>query len=149
MTTALVVGVGHPFRHDDGVGPLVAEKVAALGLTAVEVLVHHGEGTDLMARWAGFDRVVLVDATCSGQAAGRVRHWDDPQALPTACFAKSSHVFGVAEAVEMAGLLGKAPPSLRIIGIEGSDFSAGQGLSLAVAAAVEEAVGLVVAFVDC
>lgn len=145
--SGLVIGIGHPFRHDDAVGWQVAERVAALNLANVTVLTHSGEGTDLMACWQGFDRVVLVDATVSGAEPGFLRCWDGSQALPAACFPKSSHVFGVAEAVEMARLLERLPPALRIIGIEGTDFSPGQGLGPAVREAVEGAVIMAVDFV--
>lgn len=148
MIPCLVVGVGHPFRHDDTVGPAVAEAVAALNLDGVTVLTHHGEGTDLISRWQGFDRVVVVDATCGGGTPGTVRHWDDPAALAGIRFAKSSHVLGVAEALELAAHLGRLPRAVRVVGIEGEDFSAGTGLSPAVASAVASAVALVVDFTN-
>lgn len=148
MIPCLVVGVGHPFRHDDAVGPAVAEAVAALNLDGVTVLTHHGEGTDLITRWQGFDRVVLVDATCGGATPGTVRHWDDPAALTAIRFAKSSHVLGVAEALELATHLGRLPQAVRVVGVEGGDFSAGAGLSPEVAAAVVPAVALVVDFTN-
>jgi hydrogenase maturation protease len=137
--TALVVGIGHPFRGDDAVGPALAAAIAARALSGVTVLSHHGEGTDLMARWQGFDRVVVVDATRSADAApGTIRRWDAvAEALPAALFPKSSHLFGVAEAVEMARLLGQLPPSLTVIGIEGADFTMGAPLSPPVAVALE------------
>lgn len=144
---ALVVGIGHAFRRDDGIGPLVAEKLAAMAVDGVEVLIHHGEGADLMSRWRGYDLVVLVDATVSGAAAGTVQSWDGATALPTSCFAKTSHVFGLAEAVEMARLLGELPPHLRIIGIEGVDFSPGQTITPSVLKSLDDVVMMVVAFV--
>ncbi len=38
--SALVVGIGNPSRGDDAVGPLVADRVARLGLPNVEVVVY-------------------------------------------------------------------------------------------------------------
>lgn len=144
---ALVVGIGHPFRRDDGIGPLVAEKLAAMNLDGVDVLIHHGEGTDLMVRWRGYGLVVLVDATVSGAVAGTVRCWDGAEPLPTSCFAKTSHVFGLGEAVEMARLLGDLPPRVHIIGIEGGDFSPGQTITPSVLERLDEVVMMVVAFI--
>lgn len=133
----LVLGIGHPFRGDDGIGPLVAERIAALSLSCVTALAHHGEGTDLMERWAGCDRVVVVDATSSDAAPGTIRRWDAvAEILPASLFPKTSHQFGLAEAVEMARLLGRLPPALTVIGVEGKDFSAGTELSAEVAAVV-------------
>lgn len=142
----LVVGIGHPFRRDDAVGWLVADRVERLGLAEVTVLRHHGEGTDLMARWQGYERVVLVDAACAGSIPGTVRHWDDPTAVPAAGFPKSSHVFGLAEALSLAASLGRLPPRMRVVGIEGADFSVGEGLAPRVSESVDAAVMLVINF---
>ncbi len=141
--TALVIGVGHRFRGDDAVGPLVADRVADLvaarGLSGVAVIEHHGEGTDLMERWSGHDRVVIVDATCSAAAPGAVRQWDAAAApLPAGLFPKGSHVFGLAEGVEMARLLGRLPSHMIIFGIEGRSFAAGASLSPSVDRSVNE-----------
>ncbi len=139
--TTLLIGVGHPYRRDDGIGPLVAEAVAALGLEGVGVLAHHGEGTDLMARWRDHGRVVVVDATASGAEPGTMRVWAAVAApLPAGLFPKGSHQFGLAEGIEMARLLGQLPAALTVVGVEGADFTAGTDLSPAVAAAVADAV---------
>ncbi|MBC7950362.1 MAG: hydrogenase maturation protease [Rhodospirillaceae bacterium] len=132
----LVIGIGHPFRGDDAVGPAVAEAVAALTLPNVITLAHHGEGTDLMEHWQGYGRVILIDATRSGAAPGTIRQWDAASPLPAALFPKGSHVFGVAEAVEMARLLDRLPAQLTVIGVEGADFTMGAGMAPAVAEAV-------------
>lgn len=132
----LVIGIGHPFRGDDAVGPAVADAVAVLSLPNVVTFAHHGEGTDLMERWQGYGRVILIDATRSGAVPGTIRQWDATEALPAALFPKGSHVFGVAEAVEMARLLGRLPAHLTVIGVEGADFTMGAAMSPAVAAAV-------------
>lgn len=149
--SALVVGIGHPFRRDDAVGWRVAqaltEKLALAGRTDVTILQHHGEGTDLMARWQGFDPVVLVDATSSGSMPGSVRYWDDCTLVPKACFPKSSHVFGLAEALALAADLGRLPPRLRVIGVEGSDFSAGDVMDMRVVAAVDMVMSLALTFI--
>lgn len=146
--SVLVIGIGHPYRRDDAVGLRVADRVADLGLGHVVVLHHHGEGTDLMARWRGYSAVVLVDTTCGGGPAGEVRHWDDPATVPATCFPKGSHVFGVGEALALASVLGELPPRMRIIGIEGADFSAGEGMDDAVSQSVDAALILVINFIS-
>lgn len=141
----LVIGIGHPFRGDDAVGPAVVEAVAALNLPNVTTLAHHGEGTDLMERWQGYDDVIVVDATVSGVTPGTIRQWDAAQALPAALFPKGSHVFGLAEAVEMARLLDRLPPKLSVIGIEGADFTMGAAMTPAVHQAMEAVLSAIVA----
>ncbi len=126
--TTLVIGIGHPFRGDDAIGPRLAEGLT--GAIAAEVIAHHGEGTDLMERWQGFDRVIVVDAMVSGAAPGTIREWDAiATALPANLFPKGSHLFGLVEAIEMARLLGRLPPALLVIGVEGVRFGMGEAMS--------------------
>jgi hydrogenase maturation protease len=134
---ALVIGVGHPFRRDDSIGPRLAETLSADIPLGVAVTTHHGEGTGLMECWAGYDRVIVADATCSGTAPGCVRTWDAVSTpLPAGLFPKGSHLFGVAEGIELARRLGRLPSRLDVVGVEGKDFSAGEGLSPEVEAAL-------------
>lgn len=134
----LVLGIGNRFRRDDGVGPAVADRLAALGIPAQE---HSGEGAGLIAAWSGAARVVVVDATQSGAAPGTVVRLDAVGAAPPrGLFRYSSHLFGLAEAVETARALGRLPESLVIWGIEGADFGFGDALTPAVAEAAEAVV---------
>lgn len=133
----LAIGIGHAFRRDDGVGPTVARLLAERGIRA---LAHHGEGTDLMVRWSGYDPVVVVDAmSAPGLKAGTIRVWDAAAApLPTDCFVMGSHQFGLVEAVEMARLLNRLPPRLWVVGIAGDDMDAGLELTPSVARSLDE-----------
>lgn len=128
--TALVIGIGHAFRGDDAIGPLVAERIAAMALAGITAIAHHGEGTDLMERWAGHDKVVIVDATASKAEPGTIRRWNPiEKRLPAQLFPKGSHVFGLVEAIELARTLGRLPAEMVVIGVEGADFTMGQPLS--------------------
>ncbi|HYD65836.1 hydrogenase maturation protease [Azospirillum sp.] len=132
----LILGVGNRYRRDDGVGPAVADRLAALGIAVRE---HSGEGAGLMDTWSGAERVIVVDATQSGAEPGTFVRLDaGTQELPRGLFRYSSHLFGVAEAVEMARALGRLPGDLVIWGIEGAEFGFGEDLTPAVAAAADE-----------
>jgi len=134
----LILGVGNRYRSDDAVGPLVAERLVALGFHARE---HSGEGAGLIEAWSGAERVVVVDATQSGALPGTVRRLDAvAEPLPAGLFRYSSHQFGLAEAVETARALGRLPSTLVIYGVEGRAFGFGETLSPEVAAAVDEVV---------
>ena len=141
----LILGIGNRYRCDDAAGPLVADRLAALGLPARE---HSGEGAGLIEAWSGVasraGRVVLVDAAQSGAAPGTIRRLDAAaQPLPAAFFRYSTHRFGLAEAVETARALGRLPPRLVVYAVEGGCFDFGETLSPAVAAAVERVVAMV------
>lgn len=143
MARVLVLGIGNRFRSDDGVGPVVADRLRALGIPAEE---RSGEGADLIDAWQGHDVVVVVDACQSAAAPGTVMRIDAAaQPLPAGLFRYSSHLFGLAEAVETARALGRLPPRLTVFGIEGVAFGFGDTLSPAVGAAVEEVVRRVAA----
>ncbi len=132
----LIVGVGNALRGDDGVGPFVAEALAAEGLAAH---VHAGDGTGIMDLFEAHDAIILIDATRSGSAPGTLIVLDAiADKLPADLFHYSTHRFGLAEAVETARALSTLPKSLKVYGIEGADFSAGDRLSPAVRETAEK-----------
>ncbi len=134
----LIIGVGNPFRCDDGAGPAVVRCLLEQALpSTVKVIQHHGEGASLIDTWQGYRRVMLVDATCSDAPVGSVHRFDAARVeLPKGLFHYSSHLFGVAEAVELARSLKRLPDELIIYGIEGMVFGYGEALSPEVAVAV-------------
>ena len=62
LARLLVVGYGNTLRRDDGVGPRVAEAVAALGLPAVQVLACPLLTPELAERVSQAGGVIFVDA---------------------------------------------------------------------------------------
>ncbi len=139
MNEVLVIGVGNRYRRDDGAGPMAAERLRAKGIAAVELA---GDGTRLMDAWASAGRVVVIDAARSGAAPGTVHRFDATLSpLPRAVFHHSTHLIGVAEAVEMARALDRLPERLIVYGIEGEAFGFGEGLTEPVARAVESVEG--------
>jgi len=131
-----IIGCGNAMRKDDGVGLAVARRLKILGVEA-EVQEASGEGTDLLERLRGAESAVVIDAMRSGRPAGTLSRFGPSEGkFETGAFA-GTHGFGVSQAVSMARELGVAPRDLLIYGIEGSDFSTGEGLSPEVAAAAE------------
>ncbi len=141
----LVIGVGNPYRGDDGVGPAVARAVADLAPETVAVLEYGGEGAGLAEMWTGMDTVILVDAVSSGGTPGTVHRFDARETpIPVGLLHHSSHAFGVAEAVELARAVGRLPPRLIVYGIVGERFAPGSGLTGAVEGAVPRVVDRIV-----
>jgi len=135
----LVIGVGNRLRGDDGAGPAVIQHLQHRLPPSVMTLQLDSDGVSLMEAWRDFERVILVDAACSGAVPGFIHRFDVSQSeLPRGLFHYSSHLFGVAEAVELARQLGRLPKRLVVYGIEGAGFAYGEGLSAEVAAAVEQ-----------
>lgn len=141
QSTVLVIGIGNEFRSDDGAGILVVRRLRALLDTSVRIVEQSGEGAALIQAWQGAAWVILVDAVRSGAVPGTIHRLDASAGpIPTRFFHYSTHVFSVAEAVELARSLDQLPPHLIVYGIEGDSFAANIGLSSAVERAVEAVV---------
>lgn len=131
-----VIGIGNAWRGDDGAGAAVAERLCAMGVAAE---AQDGDGAELMESWKDCDRVIIVDAAVSGALPGVVHRFDAVESeIPKRFFRYSSHLFGVAEAVETARLLGRLPERLIVYGIEGVNFGLGAPMSPQVVKAVTE-----------
>jgi len=129
------VCLGTPYRGDDAAGPLVEERLRAAG---VRILACDHEPTRLLDQWEGLDLVVIVDAVVTGAPAGTVHRIEtarDP--LPRDLGLASSHAFGVADALELAQTLDRAPRRVVVFGIEGAAFGMGDPVTGAVTAAVD------------
>ena len=122
---------------DDGVGVLVAERLRGAGINAA---VESGEALALIESWKGEDDVIVVDAVVTGAPPGTIHMWDNPHLLSLAGSPSSTHGFGVAEAVELAWILGKLPPRLVVYGIEGKQFKHGYRISPELKPAIEDVV---------
>jgi hydrogenase maturation protease len=139
----VVIGIGNPYRRDDGIGPAVAAEIQSLHLPGVRVIFSDGEPVSLLTAWDGVGLAVVIDAChrvpgCPGRidrlTAGHLA--SDDAAI-------SCHGVGVPYALRLGRALGRQPGDLVVISVEGTDFSAGTGLSPAVSAALPTAVAAV------
>lgn len=144
MTTSksskiLIIGMGNPYRCDDGVGRILARRLKEESLEGVRVVEQSGEGAALMEAWKNAEIVILIDAVDSGGKPGTLQRFDvNTQPLPTQFFHYSTHAFSIAEAVELARALNALPPQLIVYGIEGKNFQMGVGLTPEVEKAASE-----------
>ncbi|MGB7438443.1 MAG: hydrogenase maturation protease [Candidatus Acidiferrum sp.] len=146
----ILIGVGNPFRSDDGAGRIVLAHLRGRIPTAVEVLEETGDGAELLDNWKDADSVIVVDAVQSGAPPGTIHVWDArTEKLPGWFSHSSTHAFGVAEAIELARTMGDLPQRLIVYGIEGLDFSAGTELSPEVAQAVPTVAKLMLLEILC
>jgi len=145
----LVVCLGNPDRGDDGVGLLVAKKLAGLLPTDVAIASLSGDILSLMADWAGFDAVICIDAAAPLSAPGRIHRVDlATSELPRNLSPGSSHALGLGDAIALARVLQTAPRDIMIYAVEGAAFDGGAPMTPEVAAAVDEVAACVVADVE-
>lgn len=137
----LIIGIGNEYRRDDAVGLVVARALHDKNLDGIEILEMSGEGAALIEAWQDAERVIVIDAVCSGASPGTIFRFEAyHQPIPTQFFRYSTHNFGLAEAIELARSLEQLPKELIVYGIEGKDFSLGEGLSSEIAHAAHEVV---------
>ena len=135
-----VIGIGNPYRHDDGAGLVVLAKLQRRfgDDQRVRLVELDGEPVGLIQAWQGSDRVVIVDAVRSLQPAGTIHRFSaDGLDGVTADGVRlgGGHLLGLGEAIHLARALGRLPRTVEVIGIEGAEFGLGEGLSPPVASA--------------
>jgi hydrogenase maturation protease len=140
-TSIKIIGVGNAWRGDDGAGLMVAQRLRQENFPYAEIAESPGTGSALADAWQDATRVIVVDAVVAGGPPGAIYRFDAHNLAATFPVASpaSSHGWGVAEAVALGRLFQELPPVLIIYGIEGQNFTLGDGLSPAVAAAIPEA----------
>lgn len=123
----IFVGLGTRDRRDGGVGLWLAEHLALRGIRSIQLPRNDAGLLEALDRYSD---VVLLDACQSGQPAGHVARIDAAAGpVPTNLFRHMRGSLGSGEIVEAARTMGCLPPKLLLIGIEGQDFSAGNGLT--------------------
>jgi hydrogenase maturation protease len=132
----IVIGVGHSYRRDDGLGPYVVERLRALGAPAGMLGVSLGETTELIDLWDGVDLAIVVDAVrsqpCHPGRVHRLAVFNPPGER-----SRAAHGLDLGEAVELARVLGRLPARLVLFTVEVGDTGYGVGLSPEVAEAAE------------
>jgi hydrogenase maturation protease len=146
VVRVLVIGIGNPDRGDDGIGPLVARRLAGHASPGIAIIERTGDALALIEDWAGHDVAVLVDAAAPGTTPGRIHRIDLLKDELLAELALSStHAFGIVDAVGLARTLGLLPHRLIVYAIEGANFDPGAPLTPEVAEATDEVVARVAA----
>jgi len=134
----IVIGVGNPYRRDDGVGPAVVDLLRARSLSGLTLATSLGGTDELIDLWSGQDLVIVVDAVRSRPAhPGRVHRLAVPHLGGERARAASSHGIDLGQAVELARELGRLPERLVLYAVEAAELGHGVGLSPAVADAAE------------
>ena len=119
----LVIGYGNALRGDDGIGPVVAEELAALASPGVRVIVAQQLMPEHATDLAAVGRVVFVDAAVGGEpvtvtelgpetTTPSLTHTLDPRAL--LALARAAY--------------GRSPRAWLVTGV-GADFDYRDGLS--------------------
>ncbi|HXW44470.1 MAG TPA: hydrogenase maturation protease [Streptosporangiaceae bacterium] len=150
----LIAGVGNIFLGDDGFGVEVARRLTAQDLPDWAHVVDYGiRGMHLAYDLAnGYQSMILVDATARGGAPGTIYVIEpDLAALPEASEDANplfnAHGMQPDVVFGMLGMLDAGARQVLIVGCEPATADYGMGLSDPVAAAVDEAVRVILGLV--
>lgn len=137
----VVIGVGNPYRRDDGIGPAVVEKLRRRHLPGVTLAECDGEPTLLLDLWEGADLAIVVDAVrttapCPGTIHRRSLRHPSGSRMRSA----GSHSVDLGDAVALAAALDRLPHTLVLYAVEVDDTSVGVGFTPAVQEALEDLV---------
>ena len=111
----------------------------------IEADILECPGINLLGAIAGLNAAVLVDAVHSGAPAGTIHKLSENDLAAFSGGSGSVHGWGAAETLSLGRQLtgDDLPESIIIIGIEGVQFTLGEGLSSAVQNAIPEALLLI------
>jgi len=150
----LVAGIGNIFLGDDGFGVEVVKRLLARPLPLEVKVVDFGiRGFDLAYALAdGYDTTILVDAFPNGQAPGTVSLVEpDLGKLGEQQGIVDAHVMNPMNVLRMAAGMNASLKKILLVGCEPETLGGEEGqmgLSMTVAAAVEEAVTMVMSVVE-
>ncbi|BCJ33384.1 hypothetical protein Athai_08870 [Actinocatenispora thailandica] len=133
----MVIGVGNPYRHDDGAGTAVAAALRDRPTDGVAVVDSDGEPAGLINAWQAAREAIVIDAARHARSApGTIHRIDLARDRLYQEGNASSHGIGLGEAIELARVLRRLPRHLVLYSIEPADTSLGVGLDPAVRRAV-------------
>jgi hydrogenase maturation protease len=137
-----IIGLGNPFRGDDGVGNGVARRLRPYQGSSIFIIEGGLAGLNLLHEMEGTDRLILIDAMSGGTEEGTIvrltlpQDFDEIGRLAWLTSDSSTHQIGLQEALTLADALGDLPHDVIIYGIELGSLAPGTALSPKVEAAM-------------
>ncbi|MDD5674221.1 MAG: hydrogenase maturation protease [Chitinivibrionales bacterium] len=116
----LLLALGNPILSDDGVAWIIADRLLERLPTAeYTVMKESGATFDLVPKFAGYDRLVVIDAILLGQKPVGSLYQLTLSHFESTIRATSAHDINFASAFALGRKLGyKIPTDIRIFGIE-------------------------------
>jgi hydrogenase maturation protease len=142
--SAVVAGIGSLYRGDDSFGLVVASRLASTLPSSVNVLAGLDDPLELIDAWEHVPLAIVIDAVVSDAAVGTIHELEVSGRLPSMFRRLSTHLFSVAQVIELGAVLDRMPDRIVVIGVEAADVTQGRlELTPAVAGAVDVVVARV------
>jgi hydrogenase maturation protease len=117
----LVLGIGNPSRGDDALGPLLADRLAAVAGGDIDVLVDFQLQIEHALDLEGRRLVIIVDASRDATAP---YEWQQPIAQPA--FVHTTHALSPGALLATVAMVSSQPPAeVRVLAVRGDQFELG------------------------
>ena len=137
MVDILVIGIGNPFRGDDGAGWAVIDALEGKVHTGVKLSKLRGDIAELMDVFANHSTIYLVDACRTDTLPGSWQRIDaKSQFILLDNTQTSTHGLSISQAIALAKILNQLPPKLIIYAITGAHYNVSATLSAPVAQSI-------------
>lgn len=124
MSRVVVLAAGNDARGDDGIGPALLARLAALSLPAVVLIDAFQFQVEHALDLVGADATLFIDAHLGQADAVRL-----VPLQPAGAVAVQSHALTPAEVLRVSLQIGQTPPPSWLLSVRGDDFSLGAPLS--------------------
>ena len=129
-----VIGVGNPYRGDDGIGIYLVQKIKqdkSFARDVVEYLDGGIGGMNLFHMMSSYKRVLLVDAVnCKKQPGDHVFFSSDEIASSNKMSSLvSTHGSDLFQVIKQVKEFNEHPPDIFVFGVQPDDVSLRQGFS--------------------
>jgi hydrogenase maturation protease len=126
----LLLGIGHRFRSDDGLGPYVVRQINERKFDGIVARELNGDFTNIIELLKNYQELIVVDASIAGQPLGSYQVIDYIKDGLSVDWAQSStHGLGIAEGLQLAAALGVLPEKVTVYAVEAGNFDPGNQLS--------------------
>lgn len=132
MAELVVLAAGNDARGDDALGPLLAARLADLGLPELRTIVDFQFQVEHALDLEGAEAALFIDAHCAQADPARLERLE-----PAAGVGPASHALSPGEVLAVARRIGRVPPPAWLLSLRGVSFGLGEGLSAEGAASLE------------
>ena len=137
----LLLGIGHRFRSDDGLGPYVVQQINRKQIDGIVALELNGDFTNVIHNLGNYKELIVVDASMGGRPTGSYQVIDYcKEGLPTEWVQSSTHGLGIAEGLELAAAIDALPEKVTVYAVEAGNFDPGKQLSPEVLKAADKVI---------
>jgi hydrogenase maturation protease len=147
-TILKIIGFGNKYLSDDGIGPIIIEKLeksSYLEDRAIEIIDLGTSGSDLIFQIKECPRIIIIDALDADQDPGKVikiKEKDIEKFCNEGFLSLSLHDLNLADILKLVRAM-KLKTDITIIGIKPVNIEFGEGLSPEIQKKIPEIISLV------